>query len=164
MTPSTPAEQEENAHPREGVEDTPRSRRPTKATRHSDDFFRQEDVHQNVEDSTADGQDPFQTDPSAASRSRNSSQGSDWLHCSQDVVSDGEGPPRQPSPSPVYIPATQLEEMMGKLQASLQKDFNDKIAELEKQKDRDRQLFLEKERSLNERLEAARNEIMGEPS
>ncbi|KAK0478650.1 hypothetical protein EDD18DRAFT_1443108 [Armillaria luteobubalina] len=105
-----------------------------------------EDVHQNVKNSTADGQDPFQTDPSVASRSCNSSQGSDWLHRSQDIVSDGEGPPRQLSPSPVYIPATQLEEMMGKLQASLQKDFNDKIAELEMQKDRDHQLFLEKER------------------
>ncbi|KAK0464010.1 hypothetical protein IW261DRAFT_1575513 [Armillaria novae-zelandiae] len=158
MTPSAPAEQVENAHPREGVEDTPRSKRPNKATRHGDDHFRQEDVHQNVDDRATESQDPFQAEPPASSHSRNSSQVSDWLHRSQDAVSDDEGPPRQPSPSPVYIPATQLERMMNKLQASLQKDFNDKIAELEKQKDRDRRLFLEKERSFHERLKAARHE------
>ncbi|KAK0459913.1 hypothetical protein IW261DRAFT_1429336 [Armillaria novae-zelandiae] len=51
MTPSAPAEQAEDAHPREEVEETPQSKCPTKATRQGNNFYRQKDVHQNIEDS-----------------------------------------------------------------------------------------------------------------
>ncbi|KAK0459910.1 hypothetical protein IW261DRAFT_1429352 [Armillaria novae-zelandiae] len=164
MTPSNPPEQEnEDQRPQDRVEDTPRSKRPTKATRQGDDFFRQEDVHQNVDEQSAgDDQDPFQAETAAPHHSRTSSQGSEWLHQTQANASDSEGSQCQPSPSPVYVPAAHLEQLMGKLQADLKKDFNDKIAELEKQKQKDRELFQEKERVLNERLEVMRSELQGE--
>ncbi|KAK0474147.1 hypothetical protein IW261DRAFT_1423031 [Armillaria novae-zelandiae] len=163
MMPGNPTEQEEGDQTRDRVEDTPRSKRPTKAMRQGDNFFCQEDMHQNVEECTpADEHDPFQADSSLSHHSRSSSRSSDWLHRSQDEANKVQDLSCQPSPSPVYVPAMQLELMMGKLQVSLQKDFNDKIAEFKRQKEKDRELFRERERSLHRRLEMATNELLEE--
>ncbi|KAK0494945.1 hypothetical protein EDD18DRAFT_1354939 [Armillaria luteobubalina] len=164
MMPSNPPEQEnEDQRPWDSMEDTPRSIRPTKATRKGDNFFHQEDVHQNVNEQSAGGdQDPFQAEIAAPHRSHTSSQGSEWLHQIQTNASDSEGSQHQPSPSPVYVPAAHLKQLMGKLQADLKKDFNNKITELEKQKQKDQELFREKERALNKRLEATKSELQGE--
>ncbi|KAK0488259.1 hypothetical protein EDD18DRAFT_1110240 [Armillaria luteobubalina] len=83
-------------------------------------------------------------------------------HHKETNASDSKGSQCQLSPSPVYVPAAHLEQLMGKLQADLKKDFNNKMAELEKQKQKDQELFQERERALNERLKATRSELQGE--